>query len=67
MATADQIQRLSSPRLTYRHTFKETGARREDAVDRYLDRDILALCLPRSCANAAISMPSAGPGPIATP
>ncbi|MFI6881126.1 replication-relaxation family protein [Streptomyces sp. NPDC050400] len=31
MATADQIQRLSSPHLTYRHTDKTTPARRKEA------------------------------------
>ncbi|MFE9679539.1 replication-relaxation family protein [Streptomyces sp. NPDC006259] len=30
-ATADQIQRLSSPHLTYRHTTKETAALRKEA------------------------------------
>ncbi|WP_078492065.1 replication-relaxation family protein [Streptomyces yerevanensis] len=30
-ATADQIQRLSSPHLTYRHTLKETAAERKEA------------------------------------
>lgn len=30
-ATADQIQRLSSPHLTYRHTTKETPAKRKEA------------------------------------
>ncbi|MFJ3235939.1 hypothetical protein [Streptomyces sp. NPDC086787] len=30
-ATADQIQRLSSPHLTYRHTTKETAAKRKEA------------------------------------
>lgn len=30
-ATADQIQRLSSPHLTYRHTTKETAAVRKEA------------------------------------
>ncbi|WP_245766985.1 replication-relaxation family protein [Streptomyces colonosanans] len=31
VATADQIQRLSSPHLTYRHTLKETAAKRKEA------------------------------------
>ncbi|MET7929986.1 replication-relaxation family protein [Streptomyces sp. NPDC005349] len=31
MATADQIQRLSSPHLTYRHTAKKTPAQRKEA------------------------------------
>ncbi|MFF5131086.1 replication-relaxation family protein [Streptomyces syringium] len=31
VATADQIQRLSSPHLTYRHTLKPTAARRKEA------------------------------------
>ncbi|MEU5201001.1 replication-relaxation family protein [Streptomyces scabiei] len=30
-ATADQIQRLSSPHLTYRHTTKDTAAKRKEA------------------------------------
>ena len=30
-ATADQIQRLSSPHLTYRHTLKDTAAKRKEA------------------------------------
>jgi hypothetical protein len=30
-ATADQIQRLSSPHLTFRHTTKETPALRKEA------------------------------------
>ena len=30
-ATADQIQRLSSPHLTYRHTTKPTAAKRKEA------------------------------------
>ena len=31
VATADQIQRLSSPHLTYRHTLKKTAAQRKEA------------------------------------
>jgi hypothetical protein len=31
MATADQIQRLSAPHLTYRHTAKKTPAQRKEA------------------------------------
>ncbi|MFF9453572.1 replication-relaxation family protein [Streptomyces flaveolus] len=31
VATADQIQRLSSPHLTYRHTLKPTAAKRKEA------------------------------------
>ncbi|MFC9431670.1 replication-relaxation family protein [Streptomyces sp. NPDC056987] len=31
VATADQIQRLASPHLTYRHTTKETPAKRKEA------------------------------------
>lgn len=31
IATADQIQRLASPHLTYRHTLKETAALRKEA------------------------------------
>lgn len=31
VATADQIQRLSSPHLTYRHTTKPTAAKRKEA------------------------------------
>ncbi|MGP3691115.1 replication-relaxation family protein [Streptomyces sp. IBSNAI002] len=31
IATADQIQRLSSPHLTYRHTLKDTPARQKEA------------------------------------
>ncbi|MGW2601215.1 replication-relaxation family protein [Streptomyces klenkii] len=31
VATADQIQRLSSPHLTFRHTLKPTAARRKEA------------------------------------
>ncbi|MEW2811007.1 hypothetical protein AB0929_28555 [Streptomyces massasporeus] len=30
-ATADQIQRLSSPHLTYRHTTKDTAAEQKEA------------------------------------
>lgn len=33
-ATADQIQRLSSPHLTYRHTLKKTAAARKEASHR---------------------------------
>ncbi|MFF1593108.1 hypothetical protein ACFVY0_34060 [Streptomyces sp. NPDC058286] len=29
VATADQIQRLASPHLSYRHTFKETLAKQK--------------------------------------
>ncbi|MEV8062487.1 replication-relaxation family protein [Streptomyces antimycoticus] len=31
VATADQIQRLASPHLTYRHTLKKTAAKRKEA------------------------------------
>ncbi|MFJ5851147.1 hypothetical protein [Streptomyces sp. NPDC092903] len=31
VATADQIQRLASPHLTYRHTLKKTPAKRKEA------------------------------------
>ncbi|MFE5095947.1 replication-relaxation family protein [Streptomyces sp. NPDC056638] len=31
VATADQIQRLASPHLTFRHTLKETAAKRKEA------------------------------------
>ncbi|MFE4723937.1 hypothetical protein ACFRLW_47850, partial [Streptomyces sp. NPDC056728] len=31
VATADQIQRLASPHLTYRHTLKKTAASRKEA------------------------------------
>ncbi|MFJ4950764.1 hypothetical protein [Streptomyces sp. NPDC088760] len=31
VATADQIQRLSSPHLTYRHTLKPTAAKQKEA------------------------------------
>ncbi|MFD4948773.1 hypothetical protein ACFWNT_41270 [Streptomyces sp. NPDC058409] len=31
VATADQIQRLASPHLTYRHTLKKTAALRKEA------------------------------------
>ncbi|WP_446044679.1 hypothetical protein [Streptomyces olivaceus] len=31
VATADQIQRLSTPHLTYRHTTKPTAAKQKEA------------------------------------